>query len=130
MTVGTKLADHLRTAWEEDEVLSTFRVIATERALDVIEEPTFLLRLQGVSRLQAAPLTKRRYEFTANIISPRLDLDEAIEELEEWIELLLPDLGKRLSIGPITIVSHFGFLAAELTLYTVAGDPALEPLEA
>ncbi|MCR2785435.1 MULTISPECIES: hypothetical protein [unclassified Microbacterium] len=129
MTVRKELEALLQEDWAEIPELADFRVIATERGLDVIEQPTVLIRMTSIQREPSAPQVSRRVELVLTLISPLLDLDEAGDQLEEVTLAALDYLGPRFIHGTASVVGYNANLAVDIPLTIIAGSPVTAPEE-
>lgn len=127
MSVRTDFADMLRTAWAEIPELAGVRVIATERELDTVTEPTALIRLKRVGREPSAPLKHRRIGLLVTLICPHVDLDLADDELEELIAAALDYFGPRFIHEDAELVGYGSRLAADIPVNIIASPEAPEP---
>jgi hypothetical protein len=124
MSVRKEVEALLKDAWKNDPVLSAFRVIATERALDDIKEPTALLRIDSVTRLPEAPLSQRTVNIRLTLISPHQDVDLAADELDEAVDAALDYLDKSFSHDEATTVNYGNRLAFDIPLHIIARKDA------
>ena len=124
MSIRTWFADQLRTDWASIPELSVVRVIATERALDTIAEPTALIRLKRMEREPKAPLSTRRVGLLLTLISPYIDLDRAGDQVEELIEAAMTYLGPRFPHDAAEVVGYADRLAADIPVTIIAAETA------
>lgn len=89
MSVRVEFADKLREDWAEIPALAGLRVIATEAALDDVQQPTALIRIKSVERHPQAPQGAFWHGFTLHLISGHSDADNAADELEGLLEHVL-----------------------------------------
>jgi len=124
MSIRTWFADQLRTDWASIPELAGVRVIATERALDTIAEPTALIRLKRMEREPKAPLSTRRVGLLLTLISPYIDLDRAGDQVEELIEAAMTYLGPRFPHDAAEVVGYADRLAADIPVTIIAAETA------
>lgn len=121
MSLRSDLADYLSTVTVGTEGLEDVKVVRSVRALGEINRPTLVLKTDSYEKLPAAPLLKRLGHFTATLISPRRDIDEAEDQLDELLELFLPALFTfGLSWDSATQVGYGdSLLAFDITIRTI-----------
>lgn len=72
--------------------LEDVQVIKSARATDSLNKPTLIVKTQGYVKMPAAPIKKRTGTFLAVLVSPLTDLDDAEDQLDDLLDLLLPAL--------------------------------------
>jgi hypothetical protein len=129
MSVRTDVAALLKADWAEIPELAELRVIATERNLDKLTQPTALIRLKSIGREPSAPLKARRVDLLLTLISEHIDLDLAGDDLEEFAAAALDYLGPRFVHDPAEVVGYGERLAVDIPLHIIASPeaPAPEP---
>lgn len=120
MSVRTEIADMLTADWADIPALAGVRVIATERAIDEIDQPTALIRVKTVGKAPAAPLSHRNVGLLLTLISPHLDLDLAADELDELTAAALDYLDTRFIHEDATTVGYVESLAVDIPLTVLA----------
>jgi len=89
MSVRKEYEQVLKTDWAAIPALAGVRVIATERGLDTLSQPTFLIRARSIGKTPEAPNSHRNVGFLGTLISPHQDLDRAQDQLDELVEAIL-----------------------------------------
>lgn len=72
--------------------LEAVEVVKSARNVDRLNKPTLQVRTRGYDKLPAAPIKKRSGRFVATLISPLTNLDDAEDQLDDLLDLLLPAL--------------------------------------
>ncbi|MGN7976527.1 hypothetical protein ACTJJ4_03055 [Microbacterium sp. 22195] len=129
MSVRLDIADLIREDWKTIPELAELRVIATERLLDALAEPTAIIRLRRIEREPSAPQKVRRVSLLLTIVSEHLDLDLAAEDLEEFAAAAIDYLGPRFKHDPAEVVGYGDRLAVDIPLYVIAAPAAPTPEE-
>lgn len=129
MSIRKDIEALFKLDWKDDPILSQLRVIATERKLDQLAQPTALIRLQGMRREPSAPLQQKRFGLLLTIISEHTDLDLAGDDIEEFMTAVTDYLGPRFLFDAPTVVGYGDRLAVDFPLYIIAGPSTPEAIE-
>lgn len=126
MSIRKQIEELFQTDWASIPVLKDLRVIATERELDSVDQPTALIRIKRMEREPSAPMSARRVGLLLTIISEHVDLDEAGDDLEDYAEVAMEYLSTRFMHDPVEVVGYGDRLAIDipLTIITVPEAPA------
>jgi hypothetical protein len=92
MSARSEFADALAAAWADIPALAGVRVVATERELDVIDRPTFVIRSKSIARSPEAPISHRDIGLLGSLISPHVNLDIAQDQLDDLVDAVLDHL--------------------------------------
>lgn len=92
MSARSEFAAVLAEAWADIPALAGVRVIATERELDVIDRPTFVIRSRTIARAPQAPTSHRLVGVMGSLVSPHADLDKAQDQLDDLVDAVLDHL--------------------------------------
>lgn len=120
MSVRKDIEAQLKADWADIPDLAPLRVIATERALDSINEPTALIRAKSFDRTPAAPQSHRNVGLLLTLISPHIDLDRAGDQLDDITTAALDYLDTRYSHDPATAVGYGDRLAFDIPFTVIA----------
>jgi hypothetical protein len=92
MSMRKELAEYLQTVIDATPGLEKVRVVPSVRNVGTISQPLLIVKTDAYERLAAAPFTKRQGNFTLTLVSKHQDIDEAEDELDALLEVLLPAL--------------------------------------
>lgn len=120
MSVRKATEAAIKADWAAIPALAGVRVVATERELDDIQDPTALIRGKSIDRTPAAPLTHRNVGLLLTLISPHMDLDLAGDQLDEIAAAALDYLDPRYSHEPATVVGYGSRLAYDIPFTVIA----------
>ncbi|NYF29236.1 hypothetical protein [Microbacterium sp. JAI119] len=120
MSVRKDVEAQLGADWADIPPLAALRVIATERELDDITQPTALIRAKSYDRTPAAPQSHRNVGLLLTLISPHLDLDRAGDQLDDITTAALDYLDTRFSHEQATAVGYGARLAFDIPLTVIA----------
>ncbi|WP_251439148.1 hypothetical protein [Microbacterium sp. USTB-Y] len=118
MSVRQQLADTLQAEFP------SLRVIATERKLGDVREPTLLIRAQTIDLTAGAPLSHRDVGLLLTLISPHLDLDKAVDQLDDLALSLLDWLDPRYQHDPAKLVGYDARLAYDIPITIITSKEA------
>lgn len=120
MTIAKDMEAQLTTDWAAIPALAVLRVIATERGLDDITQPTALIRTKSYDRTPAAPQSHRNVGLLLTLISPHKDLDRAGDQLDNITTAALDYLDTRFSHEQATSVGYDACLAFDIPFTVIA----------
>lgn len=120
MSVRKAVEAQLQADWGDIPELVALRVIATERELDDITQPTALIRAKSYDRTAAAPQSHRNVGLLLTLISPYLDLDRAGDQLDAITPAALDYLDTRYSHEAATAVGYGSRLAFDIPFTVIA----------
>jgi hypothetical protein len=87
----TGLAKYLVLLTQATEGLEDVRVVPSIRNLGEFNKPTIVVKTDTLTKLPAAPKSNLG-SFTVTLISPHDDMDRAEDQLDDLLELFLPQL--------------------------------------
>lgn len=120
MSIIRDLEAQIKTDWASIPALAGVRVIATERELDDITQPTALIRGKSIARTPGAPLSHRTRGLLLTLISPHLDLDRASDQLEPLTWAALDYLDPRYQHDDATDVGYGKRFANDIPFTVIA----------
>ena len=130
MSVVKALEAELTADWADIEHLSEFRVIATERALDDIRQPTALIRRKTIGNTAAAPSSHSDVGVLLTLIAPYTDLDKAADLLDIAVPAAREYLRTRYQNERAECVGYSGErIAYDIPLTIIAANAPLTPVE-
>lgn len=97
-----------------DPAIPEIRVIATEREIDGPERLTLLIRQKRVAKSAQLPMSHRDVDFLVTFISPRADLDRAMDDLEAVTIPFLDWLDKKYLHDAAETVNYLSFLSIDI----------------
>ena len=120
MSVRTDFEAELTAAWAGIPELAALRVIATERDLDDIQRPTALIRQKRIARTPTLPNSHRTTTLLLTLISPHLNLDKALDQLDEFVHAALDYISPRYTHDEAEIVGYGARLAYDVNVQIIA----------
>lgn len=101
--------------------LEGVQTVKSARAVSQLNKPTLAFKTQSYTKTAAAPLSKRTGEFLLTLISPLVDLDDAEDQLDDLLELLLPALLTSGIVWESATQVDFGdqYLAYDITVTSI-----------
>lgn len=120
MSVRTDFEAELTAAWAGIPELAALRVIATERDLDDIQRPTALIRQKRIARTPTVPNSHRTTTLLLTLISPHLNLDKALDQLDEFVYAALDYISPRYTHDEAEIVGYGARLAYDVNVQIIA----------
>lgn len=120
-TVRKSTEAKLKADWADIPALAGVRVIATERALDDVTQPTALLRVKSTARSRELPNSHRDVGLLLTLISQHEDEDNAQDELDTLTDAALDYLDPAFKHGDAVNVSYGATrLAVDIPLTVMA----------
>ncbi|WP_067197160.1 hypothetical protein [Microbacterium sp. XT11] len=120
MSVRKQIAAEFETAWRDVPALAGLRVIATERALDDIREPTALIRAKSYDITPEAPNSHRNVGLLLTVISHFTDLERAGDALDDLVPAVLDYLDTRYQHDKADAVAYNDRLAYDIPFTVIA----------
>jgi hypothetical protein len=125
MSVRKEIEQQLTTDWPGIPELAKVRVIATERALDELEQPTALIRSRTIAKAPSAPNSHRNIGLLLTLISPHRDMDMAGDQLDDLAAAALDYLDTRFLHDDAQVVGYGdpdrgGYLAYDIPITVLA----------
>lgn len=120
-TVRHATEAELKVAFAAIPALAGVRVIATEKQLDEVTQPTALLRVKSTARSREAPNSHRDVGLLLTLISQYEDEDNAQDELDVLTDAALDYLDPNWRHGDAQNVSYGGTrLAVDIPITALA----------
>lgn len=91
MSVRTEVIAYLTTVLAATTGLESVKLVPSVRDVGTLSKPTLIVKTDSFVKIDVAPRS-RQGNFTLTLVSPHVDIDEAEDELDELLELLIPAL--------------------------------------
>ena len=92
MSMRRALAAYLEQVRDATPGLERVKVVESVRALGTLSQTTLIVKTDSYTPEPVAPLSKRRGNFTLTLVSRHQDIDDAEDDLDDTLEVLLPAL--------------------------------------